>query len=104
MLTTDIILKTFSQTIHFHLEHLLLPPKLYVDYDSLIIEPYAQRFMAAWEENPFISSNTKFSAKRSVSPEILTGSETLQTVTFEFTLEEALPAAVTGSGSESEGQ
>ena len=57
----------------------------------MIIKPYEARFSAGWESNPYISAKTKFSARRSIVPEILTETETLQAVTFEFTLEEALP-------------
>jgi hypothetical protein len=71
------------------------PPNYTWNYNGLIIKPYEQRFSSGWEENPYISAKTKFSARRSIVPEILTGTETLQAVTFEFTLEEALPPELT---------
>ena len=71
------------------------PPNYTWDFYNLTILPYQLRFVSGFEENPFISEKTKFSAKRSVVPEILTQAETLQSVSFEFTLEEALPPEVT---------
>ena len=70
------------------------PPNYLWDFYNLIIKPYEIRFVSGFEANPFIAEKTKFRAKRSIVPEMLTQPETLQSVSFEFTLEEALPSEV----------
>jgi hypothetical protein len=65
-----------------------------------IAEPNSLPGVSAWEspgtsESPLtITSTPRFSASRSVAPDILTQSQTKQTVTVKFKLEEPLPGEV----------
>lgn len=95
-LTTNVYLTRFQPRNPYNFGTFTSDPPNYTwNYSGLIIKPSEQRFSAGWEANPYVSANTKFSARRSIVPEILTETETLQAVTFEFTLEEALPPELT---------
>ena len=72
---------------------------LYVwDFDSLVVEKPARCVVWFWDENNAYNAKPRYSATRSVEPEILTDEETEQIVTLSLTLEEELPEGMTGFG------
>ena len=68
------------------------------DFEGLEVEAPEHLSITAHEPEDTLTAKTRFSASRSVEPEILVDETTEQTVTVNFTLEEELPDEVTDLG------
>ena len=68
------------------------------DFNGLQIEEPAHLPLGAWEPEATLIVAPRFTASRSVEPEILTQEVTLQTITVTFKLEENLPPEVNNLG------
>ena len=74
------------------------PPYYTWHFKGLGIIEAAHLPLSAWEAQDTLLAKPRFSASRSVEPEILTDQVTFQTITVTFKLEEALPSGLTYLG------